>query len=786
MRSVPILALALGVLVVACGGHDAPSDPPADSSPTAIQADAATSAPPSGHDGVKRLAQAPAGSMPVAPAIAAPAPATHEQLLSVATPKDGPPQNPMKGWKGSQGAAQEGSTVLHAYIPWSILEPEDGKLASKQELETYLNLGDKPGSEKRHLIIRAHLQYTGMGEQIAARRLPEWVRAKTGWVLKGRNRAGEERLMLDYNRPEVLEKMKTLIATMGKHWDLDPRVYAVQLGMLGYWGEWHTSNWFDATTGAEYKLAESTKVEVLKAFQKAFPNKMLMGRYPENFASLKNTACPSGSTGPLSSTTPDACGSQLLSRLGAHNDSFLMDTELLPEPRRRSSFDEAVVGDKTHLKGPIGGEPRPEADYPSQAPTTDNVSKWEASLIGRNFYTEPGFAAAMAYVTAVGYSTMSDGGYSHLKVKADYGRVGKPFDEKAAKDKYLQVHKLFGYSFHLTRVSMSSVFAPGIKVRVEVEGKNIGVAPFYYPWNVELAVIDAKDNPLGIGKVDTDIRKIGPGQSFVFSSLIVLNDAKGALARGESLSVGLRISQPGATAINKPSRPANPEIATQPTPSTGYHEDWAGLDARNAYVVPVNLAGDVTVSNGFWALTAEKRRYLLNGWAKVKLPAVTPRALSPGLEGRYAIGHTFNWAPFGAPTLVTSTVCNWGTGSPMAGLPPDNFSTRWSGYLLAQEDGEHTFEVDSNDGSSLRVGNTVLVQEMMRNPIKKTVKVKLTAGSFYSLELSSIEVVGSAKLSLKWKRPSGTAFEAIPVKHLFHETPKSPSASLENIHSCPA
>ena len=44
----------------------------------------------------------------------------------------------------------------------------------------------------------------------------------------------------DYDNPHMVAAMERLIAAMGKRYDKHPRVAVLQLGLLGFWGEWHT------------------------------------------------------------------------------------------------------------------------------------------------------------------------------------------------------------------------------------------------------------------------------------------------------------------------------------------------------------------------------------------------------------------------------------------------------------------------------------------------------------------------------------------------------------------
>jgi len=48
-------------------------------------------------------------------------------------------------------------------------------------------------------------------------------------------------------------------------------------------------------------------------------------------------------------------------------------------------------------------------------------------------------------------------------------------------------------------------------VRLSLKGKNLGVAPFYYPWSVQWALLDSSGKVVSVQKTDWDIRKWLPG-----------------------------------------------------------------------------------------------------------------------------------------------------------------------------------------------------------------------------------------------------------------------------------
>ena len=74
----------------------------------------------------------------------------------------------------------------------------------------------------------------------------------------------------DYDSPAFQERLKRLIAKLGQAWDNDPRIFAIQMGLIGYWGEHH----HPAPTAEQRRL-------LVDAFRGAFKNKPILVRHTD-------------------------------------------------------------------------------------------------------------------------------------------------------------------------------------------------------------------------------------------------------------------------------------------------------------------------------------------------------------------------------------------------------------------------------------------------------------------------------------------------------------------------
>ncbi|WP_049560910.1 DUF4832 domain-containing protein [Nonomuraea sp. SBT364] len=188
----------------------------------------------------------------------------------------------------------------------------------------------------------------------------------------------------DYDDPHLAAALDRFIAALGHRYDGDPRVGFVQLGLLGFWGEWHTwphngdpgtENWFASQAG---------QLRVLNAYDAAFDETRLMVRYP----SADNKA----------------------HTMGYHDDSFAYST--LPGPGWHFMDLMAQAGATGKWKtDTVAGELRPELqgclfNTPMDCPGDGDkdfaasVTQTHASWLLNHYAFSPGYTGA-AYENAL-------------------------------------------------------------------------------------------------------------------------------------------------------------------------------------------------------------------------------------------------------------------------------------------------------------------------------------------------------------------------------------------------
>jgi hypothetical protein len=279
----------------------------------------------------------------------------------------------------------------------------------------------------------------------------------------------------DYENPALVAALESFIAALGSRYDGDARVGFLTEGLLGFWGEWHT---YPHDT---WFASVATQNRVLHAFANAFARTRLLVRKP-------------------------AADSPTLA-VGYHDDSFAYETL----PPTSSNFWPLIVaaGQRDVWKTqPIGGELRPEIqssvfdvppvspdDYPTCVATT------HASWLLNQTAFDPSFTGA----------------------KLDRALAGAA---------------MLGYDL---RVPSARVSIPqdGTPAQLDVQVMNAGVAPFYYDWPVDVAVL-AGDTVVQSWQPDWKLTALLPGGATTLSTA----GSVSGLTAGVRYTMGIRVRNP--------------------------------------------------------------------------------------------------------------------------------------------------------------------------------------------------------------------------------------------------
>jgi Domain of unknown function (DUF4832) len=240
----------------------------------------------------------------------------------------------------------------------------------------------------------------------------------------------------EWTTATLKSRLVAFVGKLGQAWDNDPRVAAVEMGLWGKWGE---HNIYPDQVGGSDRIPADFQQALGDAFNAAFKTKKFMVRYPNTFANDTNVgfywdsfALPDddNSGGGAGMVTRDVWRTQMLSGEVAYD-----------------------WGDQSHLGGSPNGTLSSDGN-------TDYV-------IG---YVQRLHASSLGWI-------------------AQYTPDGGTISANAAR-----LQKALGYRFVITQATFTSAVANGGAMDVTLSVANVGNAPFYYPWPVEISLLDGARN----------------------------------------------------------------------------------------------------------------------------------------------------------------------------------------------------------------------------------------------------------------------------------------------------
>ncbi|CUU35149.1 MAG: DUF4832 domain-containing protein [Armatimonadetes bacterium] len=354
----------------------------------------------------------------------------------------GPLDNPLKGW-----APYWFSWLTQYYLPvsmnfwyvsWRELEPNPNDYRFEQWEQRW----DTNLTRNNHVVFRVYLDYPGQPTGV-----PQWL-IDMGVEMRPYTEYGGG-LSPDYDDPRLVQALVRLIRALGQRYNNHPRVAFVQLGFLGFWGEWHT---YPRT---ELFASEATQRTVVDEMRAAFPNKILQARTANGYLGQHPW-------------------------LGYHDDMFPEDTDggeawhFLPTLRRAGR-------DQNWKVACIGGEMVPNQAL--RLMTTD----WDLTR------------------------TMTE--RAHITYLGPYC---PPLEDHRSNSTFMNnsrtMVRMMGYEYRLKELRYTPEVRRGSRIELALFGVNQGVAPFYYPWEVRMGLMNTANQVIWSWRVAVDIRRWLPGE----------------------------------------------------------------------------------------------------------------------------------------------------------------------------------------------------------------------------------------------------------------------------------
>lgn len=123
-----------------------------------------------------------------------------------------------------------------------------------------------------------------------------------------------------------------------------------------------------------------------------------------------------------------------------------------------------------------------------------------------------------------------------------------------------------------------------------------------------------------------------------------------------------------------------------------------------------------------------------------------------GLTGHYFLGTNFETP---VHTQIDPGVDFVWSNTPPSGLPHDNYSVRWTGFVRAARTGDYTFQTRADDGARLWIDGRPVINDWKVHPVTTDeAKVHFAAGSRHAIRMEYFQGGGDALVSLSWSGPS--------------------------------
>jgi hypothetical protein len=420
--------------------------------------------------------------------------------------------NPGMGWETFHRTANDDknlpswipSTIHYARWGWKTLEPEKGKI-DYDFLDGVLKKTQESGQQ---------LAFRVMCCSPYPRRTyhPEWLRDIGGEIVKTRHGDRSEVEVPVLDDPKILAAHLDFIKRLGARYDGHPDITRLDLGSVGWWGEWHMSR----SSNASMPTSETQKRIVdayLAAFQKT-PLVMLIGGDDMLRHAVKNgTGWRADSLGDLGTFSP------------TWNHMFGS------YPRRIQEIQDL----NAWKNGPIAFEP--------PAAVSEFVNKdWPLRWI-------------FNYGLAIHGSSFS-------------GKSGQLPDDDHFRQELERFLRRLGYRLVLTELKHSRQTKPGQTLKLATKWQNTGSAPCYRPYRLAYRLTDKDgDHQVFVGNVTVD--KWLPGEIELFTEEFFKQPAD--LPPGEVVNVADSIHLPAnlTPGIYKLSIGVLDEQGTQPVVQLG-------------------------------------------------------------------------------------------------------------------------------------------------------------------------------------------------------------------------
>lgn len=378
----------------------------------------------------------------------------HERKDLYIRPIDLPILNPLMGlapWANRDDILQP-HTLVYADLSWRDFEPKEG-VYDFDSFEA-VNQISRWRREGKRVVFRFVTDFPGDELHLD---IPDWLFKKTGEDGAFYENEYGKGFIPNYSNREFMRYHRLAIQALGDRYGGDGFFAFIELGSLGHWGEWHTYN---------MQLFPSEHIRNIYVFDyvEAFPKTHLLMRRPFPIARDLNLGLYNDMTGSFQETI------EWLDWINNGGDFYLPDGKDILGPMPDG-----------WILAPVGGE---------QAPMVDDEEMYNTNLS----------------------TTLSLLRYSHTS----FIGPGGPYDIPPGGSMQRgidEVLSVIGYRIYISRFESPAIVRFESSVELRIDFSNAGIAPFYYPWNVNLYLFDESGQIINAYLLPFDIRKVIPSQT---------------------------------------------------------------------------------------------------------------------------------------------------------------------------------------------------------------------------------------------------------------------------------
>lgn len=355
-------------------------------------------------------------------------------------------------------------------------------------------------SRGNHAVFRVYMDYPNKPSGIPQFLLDEGL--QTYEYPEYNNGKDATSLAPDYNDEKLMGALENFIQALGARYDGDPRVGFIMIGLIGFWGEWHTYPYDGNIQSPNLMPSDANLKRVLAVMDDSFDRTQLVLRYPMDSSVLKTKNFD----------------------VGYHDDSFAFQT-LPPSLGGQGWHFWGRVNDagvtEFWKKNSMGGEMRPEIQvkmWNNDPPIYNEPSTPIEGAQGEDYYTSLNLTHASWLIAQGIFQTPLD---------------PVPLARAA------EGSRRMGYEYYAPAAYLDASDG-ALKVGVELE--NRGVAPFYYDWKVELAA-KSGDGIVSIWEPGWDLKGILPNTNGFDHNKLFESTDNPALSNG-SYEIWMRYVNP--------------------------------------------------------------------------------------------------------------------------------------------------------------------------------------------------------------------------------------------------